>query len=134
MASKINNLCTPAQLYLFFTLLSLVIMVYENSGTPNNMLCMGKYRCRSPNKMLLVFVKLIYIAFWTFVLNLMCKGGYKNFAWFLVLLPLILFILVLLFGFGPWIYTERYFEGMENNNENIELEDDDREDDREDDN
>lgn len=123
---NLNKLCTPAQLYLFFTLLSLVMIIYDNSGTPDNVLCMGRYRCRSPNKMLLVFVKLIYIAFWTFILNLMCKGGYKNFAWFLVLLPLIIFILILLFGFGPWIYAEHYFEGMENNenteNENTENE------------
>jgi len=113
--SDINKLCTPAQLYLFFTLLSLVIMVYDNSGSPDNMLCMGKYRCHNtPSKVILIFVKLIYIGFWTLVLNLMCKGGYKNLAWFLVLLPVILFVLILIFGFGPWIHSEELYvyEGM----------------------
>lgn len=110
----INKLCTPAQLYLFFTLLSLVMMVYDNSGTPDNMLCMGNYSCHAPNKAILIFVKLIYIGFWTLVLNLMCKGGYKNLAWFLVLLPVILFILILIFAFGPWVHNEELYiyEGM----------------------
>jgi len=40
-------------------------------------------------------MKVLYILFWTWVLNLMCKGGYKNVAWFLVLLPFVLFFVVL---------------------------------------
>lgn len=110
----INKLCTPAQLYLFFTLLSLVMMIYDNSGMPENTLCMGNYRCEAPNKAILIFVKLVYIGFWTLVLNLMCKGGYKNLAWFLVLLPFILFIFILIFGFGPWVHSEELYiyEGM----------------------
>jgi hypothetical protein len=114
--TDLNKLCTPAQLYLFLTLLSLVIMVYENTGTYENTLCVGNYECyNTPSKMTLVFVKLIYIAFWTFVLNLMCNAGYKTFAWFLVLLPILAFILLLIFALGPWNYRMRHYrEGMTN--------------------
>jgi hypothetical protein len=77
------------------------------------MLCIGNYECyNAPGKPVLVFVKLIYVAFWVFVLDLMCKGGYKNFAWFLVLLPIISFILLLLIALGPWKHRNRFFEGM----------------------
>ena len=127
--SKFNNLCSPAQIYLFFTLFSLVIMIYENAGTNDNMLCIGNYECHNtPSKSVLVFVKLIYVAFWTFVLNLICKSGYKNFAWFLVLLPFISFILLLLFGLGPWIYNDRSFEGMSGMNDKQNDDDEDNED------
>ena len=117
----LNKLCTPAQLYLFITLFSLVIMVFQNGGTYENVLCMGNYKCHNaPSKSILVFVKLIYISFWTFVLNMICKGGYKNFAWFLVLLPIILFMLLLIFALGPWTYTGPFLEGMTNEGEEDE--------------
>jgi hypothetical protein len=35
-------------------------------------------------------VKVIGILFWTWILNLMCKDGHKEIAWFLVLLPFVL--------------------------------------------
>lgn len=109
----LNKLCSPAQLYLFITLFSLVIMIYQNSGTLDNVLCVGNYECyNSPNKAVLIFVKLLYIGFWTFVLQMICKGGYKNVSWFLVLLPVILFMLILIFGMGPWNYKGSKIEGM----------------------
>lgn len=38
-----------------------------------------------------VFVmKIIYILFWTYILNLMCKDGHREISWFLVLIPFIL--------------------------------------------
>jgi hypothetical protein len=107
----LNKLCSPAQLYLFFTLLSLVIMIYENSGSPDNMLCFGNYECHNaPSKTALILVKIIYISFWTFILNLICKSGYKNLAWFLVLLPVFAFILLFIFMIGPWVYNDNYDE------------------------
>ena len=41
------------------------------------------------------YVKLLYILFWTWILNLMCKAGATEIAWFLVLLPLIIFFLLI---------------------------------------
>jgi len=112
--TDLNKLCSPAQLYLFLTLFSLVVMVYENVGTYENTLCVGNYECyNTPSKITLVFVKLIYIGFWTFVLNLMCNAGYKTFAWVLVLFPILSFVLLLIFALGPWTYKMRFREGME---------------------
>lgn len=121
----LNKLCTPAQLYLLITLFSLVVMIFQNNGTHSNVLCVGNYECyNSPNKSLLVFIKLIYISFWTFVLQMICKGGYKSFSWFLVLLPIVLFMLLLIFALGPWTYKGGFIEGMENPDENDEGEED----------
>lgn len=111
----LNKLCTPAQLYLFITLFSLVVMVFQNGVAQSNVLCVGNYECHNaPSKSVLVFVKLIYISFWTFVLQMICRGGYKNFAWFLVLLPIVLFMLILIFALGPWTYNGNFVEGMTN--------------------
>jgi len=115
----LNKLCSPAQLYLFFTLISVIIITYENSGTHDNMLCFGNYECHNtPSKTVLIFVNLIYIAFWTFILNLICKNGYTNLSWFLVLLPVFAFILFLIFMNGPWIYNSSSYEGMVSMNRN----------------
>lgn len=105
--TKLRNLCTPAQIYLFIEVLIILAMVYQNWGYGDNTLCVGDYACSVGSKTVLVISKFIYVAFWTFILNLMCRGGYKNFAWFLVLLPLILFFvaLTLLMITGDSVYV-----------------------------
>lgn len=105
--TKLRNLCTPAQIYLFIEVLIILAMVYQNWGYGDNTLCVGDYACSVESKTVLVISKFIYVAFWTFILNLMCRGGYKNFAWFLVLLPLILFFvaLTLLMITGDSVYV-----------------------------
>jgi len=35
-------------------------------------------------------VKIVYVLFWSWLLNLMCKDGHSNVAWFLVILPFVL--------------------------------------------
>jgi hypothetical protein len=43
-----------------------------------------------------VFIaKLIYVLFWTYILNLICKDGHVGVSWLLVLLPwLLLFVMI----------------------------------------
>jgi hypothetical protein len=40
-------------------------------------------------------IKLIYILFWTWLLNIICRGGATAFAWLLVLLPFVLLFLAI---------------------------------------
>ena len=91
----LNTLCVPAQIYLFIEVLIILGMTYQNWNNGDNTLCVGQYACNVESKVSIVLSKLIYVAFWTFILNLLCRGGYKKFAWFLVLLPLILFFILL---------------------------------------
>jgi hypothetical protein len=44
-------------------------------------------------------MKILYVVFWTFILNALCSYGYYQLSWFLLLLPFILFfIMVFLLG------------------------------------
>ena len=56
------------------------------------------FECNVQNTLVVFLFKILYIIFWTFILNILCKGGYNEIAWFLVLLPiLLLFVLLGLF-------------------------------------
>jgi len=46
------------------------------------------------SSVLIIFALKIII--WTFLLNLLCRAGYINIAWFLVLLPLIIIVVLLM--------------------------------------
>jgi len=75
-------------------------MAVQNIGNVN-MYCLGSYNCSVANTTLIFIIKAVYIVFWTWILNLICKAGAGNFAWFLVLLPFILmfvFIALTLFS------------------------------------
>ena len=93
--ANFNSLCVPAQIYLFVEVLIILGMTYQNWNNGDNTLCVGQYACSVESKTAIVLSKLIYVAFWTFILNVLCRGGYKKFAWFLVLLPVILFFIIL---------------------------------------
>ena len=93
MLNKVRSLCTPAYVYLVISVISLVILLVQNMGNTDTY-CVGAYGCKVNT--LSVFVgKILYIAFWTYALNYLCRAGYKNISWFLLLLPFIsLFILL----------------------------------------
>lgn len=91
---SINNLCTPASIYFF---ISITILIYMGVTNMNNQttLCVGDYNCVVGNNTFIFVLEGIYILFWTFILDLMCKNGYKNLSWFLLLLPILLFFVIL---------------------------------------
>jgi hypothetical protein len=91
---SVKVLCKPAKLYLFLSVFLLLSMIIQNLGK-NNVLCFGPLECYEVNKITLLLIKLLYIGFWTFILQMICKGGYTNVSWALVLLPIILFGLTL---------------------------------------
>ena len=93
---KIGQLCSPALLYFSISIFVVVYTIFQNLGN-DRMYRVGNYSCAVPSTMVIFAIKIIYILFWTWILNLMCKDGYSNIAWFLVLLPFILmFILIAL--------------------------------------
>jgi hypothetical protein len=94
MLKIIKKLCTPAYVYLVISVIAIIAMMVQNSGNIS-MYCMGNYECEVPSTALVFFVKFLYVAFWTFVLDSICKAGHKQFSWFLVLLPFILFFVLL---------------------------------------
>jgi hypothetical protein len=91
---KLKELCTPAFLYFALSMLSVLVSVVQNLGNSRRY-NLGMLSARVPSTFLVFVVKVIYILFWTWVLNLMCKDGHKEIAWFLVLIPFILLFLLM---------------------------------------
>jgi len=85
------NLCTPATIYLVLSAIGIIIIAFQNYGMSPNMYCVGNVRCPVQSSSPIFIMKILYVAFWTFVLNSLCNYGYNQLAWFLLLLPFILF-------------------------------------------
>jgi hypothetical protein len=92
----ILNLCRPALLYFIISLLALVILIFQNIGS-RNVYCIGSLSCQVPSVINIFVLKILYITFWTWILNFICKSGFVEVAWFLVLLPFILLFLPILY-------------------------------------
>ena len=92
----LTNLCTPAYIYLVISLIAIIVMAVQNYGNIN-IFCLGTYTCDVSSTGLIFIVKLIYVLFWTWILNLMCRAGAEPLAWVFVLLPFILFFGVLFY-------------------------------------
>lgn len=92
--SGLRNLCTPSYVYLVISSIALLVMIYQNFGNVNTY-CLGNYTCSVSNTALIFIIKAIYILFWTWILNLMCKSNATSIAWLVLLLPIIvMFILI----------------------------------------
>jgi hypothetical protein len=90
----LKNLCPPALFYLVISLIAVVIMAFQNYGN-ENVYCLGTYSCDVSSVYLIFIIKIVYIIFWTWVLNLICKAGAPAISWLLVLLPIILFFILI---------------------------------------
>jgi len=90
----LKNLCTPSYIYLIVSSIALLVMLYQNIGNIDKY-CVGAYTCTVSSTAMIFIIKAIYILFWTWVLNLICRAGAPGIAWIVLLLPIILmFILV----------------------------------------
>ena len=90
----IKKLCTPAYVYLVISIIAIVILMFQNGGN-EDIYSVGCFECPVPSTTMVFIFKFLYVAFWTFVLDSICKAGHKQISWFLVLLPFILFFVLL---------------------------------------
>ena len=93
MSFDIKNLCPPALLYFLLSIGTLILIIFQNLGNKNNY-AFGSFSCVVPNTYVVLIAELIYILFWTWVLNLICKDGYTGISWLLVLFPILLFFVL----------------------------------------
>lgn len=103
LTKRFSKLCTPAMLYFVLSIISFALMAFQNMSGDHHKYCLGTYSCQVENMPGIFIFKLVYILFWTWVLNLLCKLGYTGISWFLVLLPFILLFVLL----GIMIVTRR---------------------------
>ena len=93
------KLCTPAFIYLVFSAIGIILIAFQNHGMSPNMYCVGNVQCPVQSTAPIFIMKILYVVFWTFILNALCSYGYYQLSWFLLLLPFILFfIMVFILG------------------------------------
>ena len=91
---SLKELCNPALFYFVMSIIGILIVAFQNMGN-NTDLMIGSSILNVENSPVIFIVKLLYIFFWTWILNLICKDGHTGISWLLVLLPWI-FLLVLI--------------------------------------
>ena len=100
--SKLKDLCSPALFYFVVSIIMLIVSGFQNMGN-RYMYTMGSMTTRVSSTLLFFVVKFVYILFWTWILNLICGSGHPGIAWFLVLIPFILFFLIIfIFMINPY--------------------------------
>lgn len=77
MKFSVNALCTPAFIYFCIAVIGIVIDFAKTYRVVYNV------------------VMMMFVVFWSIVLNYLCNKGYSLLSWFLLLLPLIVNFLVL---------------------------------------
>jgi len=92
--NKLSQLCTPSLVYFVISVIALAMAIIQNLGNKNKY-NLGSFSCQVPSCMAIFIVKIVYVLFWTWVLNLMCCDGHVEIAWFLVLLPFILLAIII---------------------------------------
>ena len=92
---QIRSLCTPAQIYFFISMLSILAMLSQNA-MQSHTYRVGTYSVQSPFTNIVTFLfKIISVVIWTYILKYLCDHGFKGVAWFLVLLPLVfMFVMI----------------------------------------
>lgn len=90
----IKKLCTPAYVYLVISVIAIIGLMFQNCGNMDTY-SLGNYECSVPSTALIFLLKFAYVALWTFILDSICKTGHKQFSWFLVIFPFILFFVLL---------------------------------------
>ena len=95
--TKLSQLCTPSYVYFIISILAIAISAIQNMGN-NRKYTLGMYSVGVTSCVLIFIVKVIYILFWTWILNLICRDGHMGIAWFLVLLPFILLFIIFWFA------------------------------------
>lgn len=97
LKSTLRDLCSPAFVYFSISMLSLIVMIIQNRNNTNTY-CVGPYECNVENTYMVFAMKFVYILFFTWILDVICKRGHTSVSWFIVLFPFML-MFVLIGGF-----------------------------------
>jgi len=92
------RLCAPAYTYLVISAISMAVILYQNRGNLDKY-CVGSMTCDVSSTAMIFIIKALYILFWTWVLNIICKSGSTGIAWFILFLPFILMFIFISYLF-----------------------------------
>lgn len=90
------NYCTPARIYLGISVVALILIIIQNFANPDkSQLCVGAHKCTMPYKGLVLFFKVVYMLFWTWLLNFLCRKGLRSLAWVILMIPFLLIAIII---------------------------------------
>ena len=124
LVKSVRKLCTPAFLYFSISMIAIFLMIIQNFGNTDKY-CLGDYNCQTENLTLIFVAKILYVIFWTFILNLICKSGFTGISWFLVLFPFIFMFIalgIMILQGEPMIEGMEMIEGMDHGDDDMEEE------------
>ena len=91
LSQTYNSLCPPAKLYLVIQSVAILLLFIQNLRDTHTY-SVGSYKIPLGHHNVYYFlVKIFVLATWTWLLNKLCSKHYEGVAWFLVLIPFILF-------------------------------------------
>jgi len=96
-----NKICTPAEIYLIISFILLVLTYFGMNAISqqitlnqaNNSFLQSLNFTYQKDTRTSYIVQVTFIILWTWVLSYLCKKGFSNLSWFLVLLPWVLMFL-----------------------------------------
>ena len=78
MNFSLKNLCTPANIYFWLSILGIAVMALSKFA------------------LITTAINIIFVLLWTWFLNYLCSKGYSGVSWVFVLLPLVLVALAVI--------------------------------------
>ena len=78
MNFSLKDLCTPASIYFWLSILGIVVMALSKFA------------------LITTAINIIFVLLWTWFLNYLCSKGYSGVSWVFVLLPLVLVALAVI--------------------------------------
>jgi len=96
-----DKICTPAQIYLIVSFILMVLSYFGMNAISqqitlnqaNNSFLQSLNFTYQKDTRTSYVVQAVFIVLWTWVLSYLCKKGFSNLSWFLVLLPWVLMFL-----------------------------------------
>jgi hypothetical protein len=96
-----DKLCTPAQIYLIVSFILMVLSYFGlnaisqqiSLNQSNNSFLQSLNFTYQKDARTSYVVQTVLIVLWTWILSYLCKKGFSNLSWFLILLPWVLMFL-----------------------------------------
>jgi hypothetical protein len=91
--NAVMNLCAPSKIYFFVAIILLFLsFVSDARNKDNDKVCLGKLKCK--NKPMYYLLNVLFILFWTWVLNKLCNMGWVKLSWFLLIFPFLMLVIL----------------------------------------
>lgn len=94
LPASLKKLCTPALVYFVISMIGVILIMFQNVGNTKSY-NIGSFTMAVENTLIIFIMKMIYVLFWTWILNLLCKNGFSVLSWLFILFPFILMFVIL---------------------------------------